>query len=48
MSDCIATFLKQNGLDADGIDREGLLAAFEQEAEGRPVPRLAIRVRARI
>ena len=26
-------FLKQNGLDVGGIDREGLLKAFEEEME---------------
>jgi hexokinase len=31
MSDRIETFLKQNGLDVDGIDREGLLKTFEEE-----------------
>ncbi len=34
------TFLKRNGLDVDGIDREGLLRAFEEEMDaglaGRP------------
>jgi len=33
MSDRIATYLKQNGLDEEGIDRESLLTAFEQEME---------------
>lgn len=33
MNDRAVTFLKQNGLDVDGIDREGLLKAFDQEME---------------
>jgi hexokinase len=40
MSDREAIFLKQNGLDVDGIDREALLAAFAEEMDaglaGRP------------
>lgn len=40
MSDNVMAFLKRSGLDVEGIDREALLAAFEEEMEaglaGRP------------